>query len=85
MNKPRLCILSFSNLAYDRRVLREIEAARGSFDVDVIAFGDWTPPDGVRYFPLKREKSKLPLHNLYYLLGWLLPPAYDRLFWSYGE
>lgn len=85
MSRPRLCILSFSNLAYDRRVLREIEAARHDFEVDVIAFGDWTPPDGVRYHPLRREKSQLPLHNLFYLLGWLAPQAYDRLFWSYGE
>jgi len=85
MTKPRLCILSFSNLAYDRRVLREIEAERVDFDVDVIAFGEWTAPDGVRYTPLRREKSQLPLHNLFYLLGWLAPQAYDRLFWSYGE
>lgn len=75
MSPKRVCILSFSNLTYDRRVLRQIEAARREFDVDVIAYGDWTPPDGVRYYTVSRSNVS-PFIKYPMLLGGKLFPGW---------
>lgn len=81
----RICILSFSKIIWDSRVLREINMARNHFDVDVIGYGDWTPPDGVNYFQVKpsyyRFWQKIPAM----LLGRLFPLFWDRYFWLKKE
>ena len=82
MSLKRVCILSFSNLTYDRRVLRQIEAARQEFEVDVIAYGEWTPPEGVRFFSVKRSDVS-PLVKYPLLLGGkFFPGLMDTYFWQ---
>ena len=84
----RICILSFSPIAWDGRVLREIEYARREFSVDVIGYGDWSPPQGVRYFQLpktKRSRAWLARYATALVIGKLVPSTYDRLFWMKNE
>jgi glycosyltransferase involved in cell wall biosynthesis len=86
--KPRVCILVFSQIAFDSRVLRQVEYARREFSVDVIAFGEWEPPEGVRYFQLPktpRSKTWLVQYGAGLAAGRLFPKTYDRIFWLKKE
>ena len=86
--RPRICILVFSQVAYDSRVLREITYASREFSVDVIGYGDWSPPQGVRYFQLpktKRSRAWLARYTAALVMGKLVPSTYDRLFWMKKE
>ena len=56
--RKKICILSFSNVARDGRVLRQVDAVRQHYDVDVVAQGEWTPPAGVRYLRKFIEEMK---------------------------
>lgn len=55
MENNKICILSFSPIAIDRRVLREIKAASDQFEITVIGYGNWQPPDYVNYIELKKN------------------------------
>ncbi len=86
--KKRLLILSFSNIAWDSRVLREIEFAAPHYQVDVIGFGDWPGKPGVRFFPLAktpRTRGYMAGYLAALLAGRLSPAVYERFFWSKGE
>ncbi|HEX2997264.1 MAG TPA: glycosyltransferase [Anaerolineales bacterium] len=85
---PRICILSFSKIAWDSRVLREIHYALPHYQVDVIGFGDWTPPDGVRFFPVaKTQRGKSYMINYLSALvaGRVASSVYERFFWGKAE
>ena len=88
MKKKRICILSFSTIAWDSRVLREVEAARKMYTVDVVAFGEWTPPEGVRYFRVVKSKRNI-LRSVKYVLalfaGRWFQLAYEYAFWMHRE
>lgn len=81
MNRKKVCILVFSQIAYDSRVLREVDLARQHYDVDVIAYGDWQPPEGVTYHQLTFTPYPDRLRFRYLLPGRLLPELYERYFW----
>lgn len=84
----KICILSFSNIAWDSRVLREVYGARDFYNVDVIAFGDWNPPTGVRYHQLTKTRRTwlhLALFVMALLAGRLFPRMYERAFWIKKE
>ena len=87
-DKKRICILSFSTIAWDRRVLREVEMARKFYAVDVIAFGEWLPPGDVRYFRVDKTKRNI-LQTIEYVLslftGRLFRSAYEHAFWMHRE
>ena len=77
----RVCILVFSNVVGDIRVLREIEMARQHYQVDVIGFGDWHPPEGVRFISLPRKNVFPPLKYLLLFAGKINDKYFDRYFW----
>ena len=77
----KVCILSFSNIAWDSRVLREIDMARQYYQVDVVGYGSWQPPEGVRFFSLARKIVFPPLKYLLLVAGKLDNKCFDRYFW----
>ncbi len=82
MNRPRVCIFCFSNISWDRRVLRQIDFARRQFQVDVIGYGE-KPFDDVNFYPLSPyEPPKIDRYRAY-LAGRLAPKEWERLFWQY--
>lgn len=86
--KRKVCILSFSNIKNDSRVLREINFFREIYQVSVIGYGGWQAPEGVTYFQLeKNQRTFIYLARYYFLLilGRFFPGFYDRAFWLKGE
>jgi len=81
MSRKKVCILVFSQIAYDSRVLREVDLARQHYDVDVIAYGNWQPPEGVTYHQLAFTPYPDSLRFRWLLPGRMLPALYDRYFW----
>ncbi len=81
INKPKICILSFSNIQWDSRVLREIDMARQFFTVDVIGYESWIPPEGVRFFSVKRKSVFPPIKYFLLFLGYFIPYFFDKYFW----
>ncbi len=85
--KPRLFILSFSELARDGRVLRQVRSLAPHFEVTVAALGDNPGAQlaGVPYHFVRLERRRrLPekvLRMLSYLPGAVLP-ALDAWPWS---
>jgi len=87
--KKHLCILSFSPIARDGRVLRQIQfAMKAGFQVDVVGFGGWDVPPDVEYFPLPQTKLTL-LANLMdwvlLVLGRIFHRFWDTVFWRKKE
>lgn len=89
MGRKRVCILVFSNIARDGRVLRQVEYARKHYEVDVIAHGQWEHPEGVNYFQLAKPASisfSANLVRLFSLAGGRFHPAvFERIFWREAE
>lgn len=88
MKNQKICIVSFSNIAWDSRVLREIHAAAQHYQVDVIGFGDWQPPEGVRFFSVpktKRDVRYLASYVSLLVAGRLYARAWDSCFWQKKE
>jgi glycosyltransferase involved in cell wall biosynthesis len=77
----KVCILSLSNISWDSRVLREIDMARQHYQVDVIGYGSWQPPEGVRFFSLARKIVFPPLKYFLLVAGKLNNKCFDRYFW----
>ncbi len=78
---PRVCILSFSNIAWDSRVLREIEAARAHYAVTVIGFGPWAPPPDVAYCRVPADADAPLLRVPLFALGLVLPAFWYARYW----
>lgn len=89
MNRKKVCILVFSDIARDGRVLRQIESARTVYDVDVIAHGAWTAPENVKYFQVAKSDSSSLLSNVlrlaYLFAGRVKSALYERVFWRPPE
>ncbi len=88
--KPKICILSFSNIAWDARVLREIEAAAGEqYDVDVIGYGEWRGKgENIRFFSMPRSEADVAYMLSKYLrvpLGYLNTGHWEKHFWLRQE
>ena len=87
--KNKICILSFSNIAWDARVLREIEAASNHYEVDVIGYGDWQAKSAnIRFFSLPRSKTNIASVVSKYTrvpLGYLHPGQWEKHFWQKQE
>jgi len=82
--KDKICILSFSNIARDGRVLRQIYAALSSYQVDVIGYGNWQPPQGVRFFSLSQPSASPParfLRLMRLLFAKVSPAAAEKAYW----
>ena len=84
--EPKICIVSFSDISWDSRVLRQIEYASRKYTVDVIGYGAWTPTQTarVRFHALanrgfdRREKT---LRTLFLLLGCILRRWWIQTYW----
>src|SRR5512134_3463600 len=89
MNRKRVCILVFSDIVRDGRVLREVEYARRSYEVDVVAYGQWNPPEGVAYFQLARPVPASfggSIARLFSLArGRFRPGLFESFFWRQAE
>lgn len=89
MHRKRICILVFSDIVRDGRVLRQIEAARKEYDVDVVAYGTWVAPENVGYFQLTKSDSSSPASNVlrlaYLAAGKVNRKIFERLFWEQSE
>lgn len=84
--RKRVCILVFSDIVHDGRVLREVEYARRYYEVDVLAHGQWNPPDGVRFFPLPRTTwSASPVSVALLLAGNRTSRAWEKYYWQRRE
>jgi glycosyltransferase involved in cell wall biosynthesis len=88
-SKKQVCILSFSNIARDGRVLRQINfISNAGFKVDVIGNGNWIAPSGVKYYELQKSKIS-PLSNfldlIFLLLGRVTPKFWEIVFWRKKE
>lgn len=71
------CVIAFSNLATDGRVLRQIETLSELGKVTTIGFGS-IPKNSVRHFSIPRNKSYLPL--TFFGVIALLCRRFDRAF-----
>lgn len=78
MTKPRLLILSYSNIAADARVLKQVELFAGSYDVTTCGFGE-SPLDTVSHVRLpddatvdQRNRNDLILRR-YKKMYWGIP------------
>jgi hypothetical protein len=86
MDRKRVCILVFSDIVRDGRVLREVEYARRHYEVDVIAQGHWNPPEGVRFFSLPRTTWSASLVSVALLLaGNITHRAWEKYYWQRQE
>lgn len=86
MDRKRICILVFSDIVRDGRVLREVEYARRYYEVDVIAQGQWNPPEGVRFFSLPRTTWNASLVSVALLLGGnITSRAWEKYYWQRRE
>lgn len=84
----RICILSFSNIYNDRRVQRQIEAAHTHFDITVIGYKRFSPPENVRYIELIKTKRSFPFQLKYFfflVLGRFFASFYEKAFWLKPE
>jgi hypothetical protein len=86
--KKRICIISFSPIARDARVLRQIKHLGPHYDLTVIGFGDahptWRGQSGIDWLPvaLPAESLTSKLGGLVFpLLGKVSARAYDAWFW----
>jgi glycosyltransferase involved in cell wall biosynthesis len=86
MFKPRVCILSFSPIIRDGRVLRQIEYASREYDIDVIGYDEWTPKwPRVRFQEVKKPVPGQRLKNLQLLIfllgGRIAPSLWMKAYW----
>jgi len=81
MNRKKICIISFSKIKWDGRVLREIEFSKKKYDVTVIGFGDWDAPEKVSFIKIERNVIFPVLKYTLLLIGRFYPKAYMKYFW----
>ncbi len=83
--KQRVCIISFSPIYRDARVLRQIEYLSPYYDLTVIGYGPTLKeyPD-VNWLPVEVKSSLFTrvLGFLLMVLGRVLPPLYNTWYWS---
>jgi len=88
MAMQKICILSFSEIKRDSRVLREIQSCQDQYHTYVIGYGDWQPPENVEYCQLSKNKRNFHFLARYFfwlILGRIFPPLYMRAFWLKRE
>lgn len=81
MMTKKICIISFSRIRRDGRVLREIEFSRKKYDVTVIGFGEWDPPENVTFVKFERNIIFPGIKYLLLFIGRFHPKAYITYFW----
>jgi hypothetical protein len=88
-HRKKVCILVFSDIAHDARVLREVQYARRYYEVDVVAYGQWNPPENVNYFQLAKPAPPSFSANIRRLIsltaGRFDPFIFSYVFWQQAE
>ncbi len=88
-NKPKITILSFSNIHSDGRVLRQIEYLASQFELDVIGYGHLPPvlQDKARMLSIHPPTSfaRRSRKALFLSAGKIFSPMYERWYWSEKE
>lgn len=92
-----ICIIAFSTIRNDARVLRQIKYISPHYDLSVVGYGaqqeEWATREAIRWYPLETLKpfpsesslsrSSRPLVNGAILaLGRFRPSLYERWYWS---
>ncbi len=77
----KICILSFSNITNDSRVLREVDIAKKHYKVFVIAYGKWDHPEGVVYYQQERKNVFPLIKYLFLFLGLIQPKYFNKYYW----
>ena len=81
----RLCIISFSPIRSDGRVLRQIEFLAPYYQLGVVGYGDPDPLwENIEWIPIEHNVSALEklVAVLMLLLGRLWHPLYETYFWN---
>lgn len=84
-DRKRICILAFSPIKSDARVLRQIEYLASDYDLVVIGYGEPNPgwSASVVWLPVEARTSffSKALSLLLLILGRIFPASYDRWYW----
>ncbi len=81
----KVCILCFENMAWDRRILRQIIFASKHYEVDVIAYDGWLPIEGVRLLPVTQKAPPAYMRYGAYVAGKLAPKLWEEMYWRYQQ
>lgn len=96
-NRKSICILAFSTIRYDARVLRQIKYLSPHYDVIVVGFGnpqeEWPIQQAIRWYPVDTPESYSPdsffsriwrrlINSAILGLGRFRPSFYERWYWS---
>ncbi len=87
--KKSICIISFSNIRRDGRVLRQIQYLAPHYNLTVIGYGQphpsWKSLPGVQFCPIESEGERTNRDRLVdlglSLLGAVYPRVYERWYW----
>lgn len=79
--RKRICIISYSPIKHDARVLRQITYLAPHYDLTVIGFGDHPDVPGVKWhlFPYRDSFLSKLIRNSLQTIGRVIPAAYDLL------
>jgi hypothetical protein len=84
-HRKTICLISFSPICRDSRVLRQIKYLAPYYDLTIIGYGephpDWKQLPNVRWLSLQPGKPKFYWAFLYLLLGKIYTQAYERWYW----
>jgi glycosyltransferase involved in cell wall biosynthesis len=83
--KKKACIIAFSPIYIDSRILHQIKYLSPHLKLSVIGYGkahtDWEKMD-IRWFPVDKKNIKLFEKIILLLLGKMFPSAYDIWYWK---
>ena len=81
MARKRICIISFSQIKHDARVLRQIQYLSPHYDLTVVGYGDEPNVPNVdwRLFPYRDTLLAKVIRNGFQMIGRVFPAAYDLL------
>ena len=96
-NRKSICVLSFSTISNDARVLRQIKYLSPHYDLNVVGYGApkeaWTKQESVHCYPIDTFETKPPksslsrimrriINSLILGLGRFQPLLYEQWYWS---
>ena len=85
--RKSICILSFSNIAWDSRVLREITAAKPFYSLSVVGFNGWDTPQDVEFYQINKRGNNDSIYKKLWLLflGKLNLKHFESYYWGNKE
>jgi len=81
VTRKRICIISYSSIKHDPRVLRQIEYLASRYDVTAVGYGDQPNIAGVKWHLSPYHDSLVTklVRNSLQIMGRVIPAAYDLL------